>query len=108
MNWYRHLHVFDKPINVFEAFSDVSIKIVVSYSTYLPLFPKTNQNAGRLTPTKQDPVVRRRISANPGLNFNPGFYFFCSKGFFRIIFSILFRASNHQIVNKKNKTEFAF
>ena len=53
-------------------------------------------------------VVRRPISANPGLNFNLGFYFFCSKAFFRIIFSILFRASDHQIVDKKNKTEFAF
>ena len=108
MNWYHHLRVFDKPINVFEAFSDVSIEIVDSYSTYLPLFPKTNQNVGRLTPTKQGPVVRRPISANPGLNFNLGFYFFCSKAFFRIIFSILFRASNHQIVDKKNKTKLAF
>ena len=26
----------------------------------------------------QGPVVRRPISANPGLNFNPGFFFFCS------------------------------
>ena len=24
----------------------------------------------------QDPVVRRPISANPGLNFNPGLFFF--------------------------------
>ena len=54
------------------------------------------------------PVVRSPISANPGLNFNLGFYFFCSKAFFRIIFSILFRASDHQIVDKNNKTEFAF
>ena len=54
------------------------------------------------------PVVRRPISANPGQNFNTGFFFFCSKAFFRIILSILFRASNHQIVDKKNKTEFAF
>ena len=53
-------------------------------------------------------VVRRPINANPGLNFNLGFFFFCSKAFSRIIFSILFRASNHQIVGKKNKTEFAF
>ena len=45
------------------------------------------------------PVVRRPIGANPGLNFHLGF-----KSIFRIIFSILFRASNHQIVDKKNKT----
>ena len=55
------------------------------------------------------PVVRRPISANPGLNFNPGFFFFFgSKAFSRIIFSILFSASNHQIVSKRNTTEFAF
>ena len=53
-------------------------------------------------------VVRRPINANPGLNFNLGFFFFCSKAFSPIIFSILSRASNHQIVGKKNKTEFAF
>ena len=53
-------------------------------------------------------VVQGPISANPGLNYNPGFFFFCLKAFIRIIFSILFRASNHQIVDKKNKTEFAF
>ena len=54
-----------------------------------------------------DPVVRRPISANPGLNFNPGFFFFFSKAFSRIIFSRPFKASNHQIVGKKNKTQFA-
>ena len=39
--------------------------------------------------------VRRPISSNPGSNFNPAFFFFCSKAFSWIIFSILFRASNH-------------
>ena len=29
----------------------------------------------------QGPVVQRPISANPGLNFKPGFLFFCSKAF---------------------------
>ena len=48
------------------------------------------------------PVVRRPISSNPGLNFNPGFFFFCLKSFSRIIFSILFRASNHLIADQKN------
>ena len=55
----------------------------------------------------QGPVVRRPISANPGLNFNPGFFFFCSKIFSRVISSLLFGASNHQFVGTKNKTEFA-
>ena len=55
----------------------------------------------------QGPDVRRSISANQGLNFNPGFFSFCSKAFSRTVSSLLFRASNHQIVGKKNKTEFA-
>ena len=64
----------------------------------------------RLELTVQGPVVRRPITANPGLNFNLGFFVFCSKAFSRKIFSILFRASSHQIliVDRKNKTEFAF
>ena len=62
-----------------------------------------------LTNTNLGPVVRIPISANPGLNFNwVSKFLFCSKAFSRIIFSILIRASNHQIVGKKNKTEFAF
>ena len=56
---------------------------------------------------QQGPVVRTLVSANPGLNFNLGF-FFLSKAFSRTIFFILFRVSNHQIVGKENKTEFAF
>ena len=39
-------------------------------------------------------------SANLGLNFNPGFFFFLTKAFSWIIFSILFRVSNHKIVQK--------
>ena len=54
------------------------------------------------------PVVRMLINANPGLNFNLGILFFCSKAFSCIVFSLLFRASNHQIVGKRNKTEFSF
>ena len=51
---------------------------------------------------EQGPVVRRPISANPGLNFNAGLFFFSSKAFFPTIISILFRVANHQIVYKKN------
>ena len=50
----------------------------------------------------QGPVVRTPVSANPGLNFNPGFFFLLSKAHCRIIFSILFRVSNHQIEGKEN------
>ena len=54
------------------------------------------------------PVVQTPISTNPGLNFNPGFFFFLSKALSRIIFSIFFRISNHQIVERENSTELAF
>ena len=57
------------------------------------------------------PIVQRPISLNPGLNYNPGFFFFCSKAPSQLIFSILVRVSNNdnnQIVDKKNLTEFAF
>ena len=55
-----------------------------------------------LLQTVQGPVVRRPISANPGLNFNPGLFFFSTKTFSRTIFSIFFRVVNRQIVDKKN------
>ena len=54
------------------------------------------------------PVVRRPVSANLGLNFNPEFFLLLSKALSQIIFTILFRVSNHQIVGKENKTEFDF
>ena len=46
--------------------------------------------------TTLGPVVRGPISDNPGLNFNPGL------AFPRVVFSILFRVSYHQIVDEKN------
>ena len=51
---------------------------------------------------QQGPVVRTPVSANLGLNINPGFFSLLSKALSRIIFSILFRVSNHQIVGKEN------
>ena len=53
------------------------------------------------------PSCCKAISAKPRLNFNLGFLLFCSKEFSRIIFSILYSASNHCIAGKK-KTEFGF
>ena len=47
-------------------------------------------------------VVRRPVSANPRLNFNPGLFFFSSKTFSQKNFSILFRVGNNQVVDKKN------
>ena len=50
----------------------------------------------------QGPVVRTPVSANPGFNFNPGFFFFLLKALYRIIVSIVLRVSNHQIEGKVN------
>ena len=33
---------------------------------------------------------------------NPGFFFLCSKAFSRIIFCPIFKASDYQLVDKKN------
>ena len=58
-------------------------------------------------PGHQGPVVRRPVSANPGLNVLPRFLFLLfTKGFSRIIFFLLVRVSKHHIVGKKNKTQF--
>ena len=59
-------------------------------------------NSCALFLAKRGSVVWRPISANTGLNFKPGFFFFYSKAFHRTIVSSLFRASNHQNVDKKN------
>ena len=55
-----------------------------------------------LDPNNMGPVVRMLVSANPGLNFNLSFFFFLSEALSRIILSIPFRVSNHQIVGKEN------
>ena len=39
---------------------------------------------------------------------NPGFFFLCSTAFSLIFSCAIFRASNHQLVDKKNKTEMLF
>ena len=36
------------------------------------------------------PFVRRPMSTNPGLNFNPGFFFFCLKAFSKNFFCYIF------------------
>jgi len=62
----------------------------------------------RLSVGALGPVVRTPVSANPGLNFNPGFFSFLSKALSWIILSIFFNTSNHQTVGKENSTELAF
>ena len=54
------------------------------------------------------PVVRRLISAIPGLNFNLGLFFFSSKAFSRTIFSILFRVANPKLLTKRIKLNMLF
>ena len=54
------------------------------------------------------PVVRRLISANPGLRFNLGFFISFFKSLFQIIFFIIFGAFKHHIVGKRNYTECSF
>ena len=51
-------------------------------------FPFSVQTQMKYWFSNQGPVVRTPVSANPGLNSNPGFFFFLSKALLRIIFSI--------------------
>ena len=46
-------------------------------------------------------IKKLEQNLNPGA-LNPCFFFLCCKAFSRIIFSVIFRASNHQLVDKKN------
>ena len=56
----------------------------------------------------QAPVVRRPVSANLGLNFNTGFFFFSSKAFSRIIFSILLEYPIIKMGEKRIKLNLFF
>ena len=56
---------------------------------------------------KSGPSCSRPIGANPVLNFNRPPFPFLLKAFVQIIFSIIFRPSNYQTVDKKDSTQFA-
>ena len=73
------------------------------YGSYLELWKKYNKYFS----THLGPVVRRPISANPGLNFNLNFFIPLFKCLFRIVSGVLYRASNNHIRDKKNPTEFS-
>ena len=60
------------------------------------------------TAKHKGPVVGRRISANPRLNFNLCFFIPLFKSLFGIIFCVLFRASNSHTLDERNLTEFSF
>ena len=51
--------------------------------------------------------TRAQLFKGP-LALNAGFFFLCSTAFSLIIFCAIFRASNHHLVDKKNKTEMLF
>ena len=73
----------------------------------LPFGVNVNLNVSTVR-NAANPVVPKPISANQGLHFNPYFYFYCLKAFCPIIFSILYRAPNHQIVDKRISLNLLF
>ena len=54
----------------------------------------------------QGPVVKRPISSNPGLNFNPGFFFFCSKVFSQVISSLFLEHPIIKLLAERIKLNF--
>ena len=89
--------------------SSSAIWIPPSKKHHLPVFQVkklrtefTSPEWLKQNPLALGPVVRTPVSANLGLNFNLGFFFLLSKAVSRIIFSILFRVSNHQFIGKEN------
>ena len=53
-------------------------------------------------------ITPRALLFEAWLALHLGFFFLCAKAFSRIIFSVIFRASNHQLVDKRIKTEMFF
>ena len=82
--------------------------LAITHSTCASSFKLIN-NGNKIEWSPGSSCFWRSISAHPGLNFNPGYFFCCClKAFSRIMFSLLSGASNHQIVGKKNTTELLF
>ena len=109
---WRGTHVFDDPFpNTRKATKVARETSAFCFVLFVCLFVYKGRTAffeKRGSVVRNTPVDRGSITANPGLNFNSSFFFFYSKAFSRIIFSIIFRASNHQIVDRQNWTEFPF
>ena len=53
-------------------------------------------------------VVRRPISVNPRLNFNPGSFFFCSKAFHQKFSQFFLEHSVFKLSTKRTKLNFPF
>ena len=85
-------------INLYQWITQLVSQILIRWIVIYPV----DGAIQRLNSRSQGPVVRTPVWANPGFNFNPGFFSFLSKALFQIISSILFRVSNHQILGKEN------
>jgi len=57
--------------------------------------------------TNQGPVVRKPISANPGLSFAQGFWFFCLKPLLLLIISDSLKAAKAKLLCENNLLESA-
>ena len=94
---------------IFDGVCSVGSQRVVYMRENKPRTARINgQPPGHVLFLFQGPVVQRPIFANSGLNFNPGLFFFCPNEFPVLFSPCIFRPSNHQTVDKKNKTDFAF
>ena len=65
------------------------------------LFFKHNNISAGHTSLLLGPVVRRPISAYPRVKFNPGFFFFYSKAFSRISFSVISKSIQSSTCRQK-------
>ena len=106
--WYLPWYSFSRPAYLASRILGAAITCGTPIWSYLVTKgnnkPKTSslQTIGMKRQNRLGPIVRRPISAYPGVKFIPGILFLCSKAFSRIIFSVILRASNHQLVDKKN------
>ena len=72
------------------------------------LYLKAHTSTYSILPHVREPGFRiwnqesRAELVDGRLALNSGFFFLCSKAFSGIILSVIFRASNHQLVGKKN------
>ena len=85
-------------INLYQWITQLVSQILIRLIVIYPV----DSAIQRLNNRGQGPVVRTPVCANPGFNFNPGFFSFLLKALFQIISSILFRVSNHQFLGKEN------
>ena len=86
------------------AWNDDIANITAKAKGTLGLIKRTCRDVNDITSLKAlGPADQRPISANSGLNFNAGFFFFCSKAFSWMNFSLVCKVSKHNlIVDKKD------